>query len=415
VLNPKFASENASYLFALKNAEAYNSGKVSDAAAIGMAAPDRRTLILTLERPTPYLPALVSLPAWFPINPRALDKFGAMTQRGTAWTRPGNLVSNGAFVLAEWKPNARILLAKNPRFRAAGQNQLEQVAFFPIENPEVEERNFRAGQLHVTFNLPVTKLATWRRQDAARLRIDPTSQVNFLRFNTARPPLKDPRFRRALALAIDREALAKTVLQSSRAPAASLTPPGTGGYVARARVAPNLTEARQLLSAAGFPDGKGAPVLEIQCRNDEIMPRLSEALQAMWLRDLGLTMTVAPVEQKTWIQNQQTQAYAISTASWTADFPDPVTFLGMFTANSSYNWTGWTNPEFEKLMNQAAAMPVAADRFALLQDAEALLLADSPITPLYYGAQTYLLDSAVKGWEPAPLVFRRFYLVRLEP
>src|SRR5205814_4116846 len=139
-------------------------------------------------------------------------------------TRPGNLVSNGAFTLAEWKPNARIVLAKNPHFRDAEQNRLERVVFFPIENPDVEERDFRAGQLHVTFNLPVTKLATWKKQDPAKLRIDPTLQINFLRFNTTRPPLNDPRVRRALSLAIDREAIARSVLQSSRAPAAALTP-----------------------------------------------------------------------------------------------------------------------------------------------------------------------------------------------
>src|SRR5690606_29820088 len=149
------------YLFALKNAEAYNSGKLTDPNALGFQAPDARTLVLTLERPTPYLPALVSMPAWFPLNARELAKFGAMEQRGTRWTRPGNLVGNGAVQLTEWRPNARITVTKNPHHRDAGRNQLERVIFFPIENPEVEEREFRAGQLHVTFTLPVTKIQTW--------------------------------------------------------------------------------------------------------------------------------------------------------------------------------------------------------------------------------------------------------------
>ncbi len=414
VLNPAFASDNAWYLFALKNAEAYNAKKLADVAAVGFAAPDARTLVLTLERPTPYLAALVSMPAWFPLNARALDKFGAMEKRGTAWTRPGNLVSNGAFTLAEWQPNARIALVKNPQHREAAQTQLERIVFFPIENPDVEERDFRAGQLHVTFNLPVTKIAAWRQQDAAKLRIDPTLQINFLRFNTARPPLNDARVRRALALGIDRAAIAKSVLQGSRAPAPAITPPGTGGYTARAKVETNIAEARQLLAAAGFPDGKGLPAIDIQARNDEIMPRLAEALQAMWLRDLGVRTTVSQVEQKTWIQNQQTQNYGISTAAWTADFPDPVTFLGMFTANSAYNWTGWNNPDYEKLMSRAAETADAKQRYEIFQQAEALLLTEAPVTPVFYGAQTYLIDPAVKGWEPAPLIFRRFQIVRLE-
>jgi oligopeptide transport system substrate-binding protein len=192
----------------------------------------------------------------------------------------------------------------------------------------------------------------------------------------------------------------------------AFTPPGTGGYTARAAVAHNLDQAKQLLAAAGFADGQGLPVIDIQARSDEIMPRVAEALQAMWAA-LGVRTTISQVEQKTWIQNQGTGSYGISTASWTADFPDPVTFLGMFTANSAYNWTGWNHPEYEQLIAAAARMPNATERSELFQRAEALLLNEAPVAPLYHGAQTYLIHPAVKGWEPAPLVFRRFQIVEL--
>lgn len=414
-LNPKVAADNAWYLFPIRNAEAYNSGRITDPAALGLAAPDARTIVITLERPTPYLPALAALPAWFPLNPRLLAKFGALDSRGGDWTRPGTLVSNGAFTLAEWTPNARLVLTKNPRHREAAANKLERIIFFPVENPDTEEHNFRAGQLHVTFNLPVTKIASWRARDPAALRVDPALQANFLRFNTTRPPFNDPRVRQALALAIDRDTLARTVLQGSRSPAPSITPPGTGGYTARAAAGHDVAAARQLLAEAGFPGGAGLPAIELQCRNDEIMPRLAEALQAMWQRDLGVRTTIAQVEQKTWIQNQQTLNYGISTAAWTADFPDPVTFLGLFTADSSYNWTGWRNPAYDQLLNEAANLTDRPGRHELFQQAEALLLHDAPVTPLHYGALTYLIHPAVRGWDPAPLVFRRFQKVSLEP
>ena len=414
-LNPKVAADNAWYLFAIRNAEAYNSGKLADAATLGLAAPDPRTIVITLEHPTPYLPALVSLPAWFPLNPRVLARFGTLDQRGGDWTRPGNLVSNGAFMLTEWTPNARIVLSKNPHHREAATNRLERVIFFPTENPDTEERDFRAGQLHVTFNLPVTKIAGWREKDPAALRLDPAMQANFLRFNTTRPPLNDPRVRRALSLAIDRETLARTVLQGSRQPAPSITPPGTGGYTARAAAAYDPAAARQLLTAAGFPGGRGLPAIDLQCRNDEIMPRLAEALQAMWQRELGVHTTISQVEQKTWIQNQQSLNYGISTAAWTADFPDPVTFLGLFAGDSSYNWTGWKNSAYDRLLAEAAGLADQTQRYELFQQAETLLLADAPVTPLHYGALTYLIHPAVRGWDPAPLVFRRFQKVSLEP
>jgi oligopeptide transport system substrate-binding protein len=219
--------------------------------------------------------------------------------------------------------------------------------------------------------------------------------------------------RRALSLAIDRSALAKSVLQGSREPAPAFTPPGTCGYTARAAVPHDVAESKRLLTAAGYPDGKGFPAIDIQCRNDELMPRLAEALQAMWQRELGVRMTISQLEQKTWIQNQQSLNYGISTAAWTADFPDPVTFLGMFTANSAYNWTGWKNPGYEKLMDTAAATADPQARYELLQQAEALLLTEAPVAPIHFGAQTYLIHPAVKGWDPAPLVFRRLQVVEL--
>lgn len=409
LLSPAFAADNAWYLFALKNAEAFNAKKLTDPAALGFRAPDPRTLVLTLERPTPYLAALVSMPAWFPVNPRALAKFDALEKRGTAWTRPGNLVSNGPFSLAEWRPNARIVVQKNPHHRDAATTQLERIVFHPIENPDVEERDYRAGQLHVTFNLPVTKIAPWRQNAPAQLRIDPTLQINFLRFNTSRPPLNDPRVRRALARTIDRATLARAVLQGSREPAFSITPPNTGGYQP-----PNLATITQASATEDVPDFKNFPPLELQCRNDEIMPRIAEALQAMWRKELGLNVTISQLEQKTWIQNMQSGNYTLSTSAWTADFPDPITFLGMFTENSAYNWTAWKSPDYEKLLDQAANTADRDARFALLHRAESLLLAEAPVTPLHFGAQTYLLHPSVKNWPPAPLVFRRFQIVRLE-
>ena len=415
ILNPAFAAEGAWYFLSVKNAEDYNSAKLTDVTAVGLAAPDARTVVVTLRQPTPYRPALVSLPAWFPINPRVVARFGGLAARGTAWTRPGNLVSNGPFLLKEWTPNARITVEKNPHHWEAAQTRLQQIIFYPIENPSVEERNFRAGQLHATFNLPVSRLAFWRESEPARLRLDPQMQGNFLRFNVTQPALADTRVRRALSLAIDRDILARTVLQGSRLPAHALTPPGTGGYTARATVGTEFETARQLLAQAGFPGGKGFSALELQCRNDELSPKLAEALQAIWQRELGVTITLSPVEQKTWVQNQQTLNYAITLAAWTADYPDPATFLGLFASESAYNWTGWKNPAYDRLLDTAANTLEPHQRYEVFQQAEKLLLDDAPVAPVYIGAQTYLLHSAVKGWDPAPLVFRRFQKVHLEP
>ncbi|HVU31984.1 MAG TPA: peptide ABC transporter substrate-binding protein [Opitutaceae bacterium] len=412
-VSPALALENASYLFPLKNAEAINAGRIKDLAELGCAAPDSHTLVLTLERPTPHLPLLTALTPWYPIDPRVLARFGAMTRRGTAWTRPGNLVGNGPFVLTSWDPNARIVVEKNARYWNAAATTLRQIEFFPIESPEVEEQAFRAGQLHVTYSLPAAKVATWRKNDPSRLRVDPFLQTTFIEFNTKRAPFDDPRVRRAFALAIDRDAIARTALGGSRPPAYSATPPGTGGYTAQARVDENIAEARRLLAAAGHAGGAGIGRLTLQVRNDELQPTAAEALQAMWQKALGVRIEINPVEQKIWLQNQRTLNYALSTFSWIGDYPDPLTFLGLFTSTNGNNWTGWSDPRYDGLIDRASVMNERAPRLALYQQAEAMLLDASPVTPLFHGAQTYLIDPAVKKWAPALLGSRRYQLVHL--
>lgn len=414
VVSPKMAFENASYLFALKNAEAINSGRLKDLAALGCRATDTHTLVLTLERPTPTLPQLAALTPWFPINPRALQRFDALQMRGTDWTRPGNLVSNGAFQLKEWTPNARIVVQKNPHYWDAANTTLEEIRFFPIENPDAEEHAFRAGQLHLTFTLPVPRIASWRKQQPEELRIDPFLQTVFVMFNAKRPPFDDVRVRRAFALAIDREAIARAALGGTYPPAFAATPPHTGGFTAESRASHDVEQARALLRAAGHANGAGLAGLSLDVRNTEPQPVVAEALQAMWRQALGVEVSIAPHEQKTWLQNQRTLNYSLSTYSWVGDFPDPITFLGLFTGDNGNNWTGWSDASYDKLIADAAVATDPAQRNALFQKAEAALQEATPLTPVYHGVQTYLIRPEVHGWEPALLGFHRYQHVRLE-
>jgi oligopeptide transport system substrate-binding protein len=340
-------------------------------------------------------------------------KFGAMTERGTAWTRPGNLVGNGPFLLQEWTPGSRIVMTKNPRYWDAATVRLNGLVFYPIENPDVEERNFRAGQLHLTNSLPLSKIPAYRQQDSTRLRTDLFLQVLFLRFNVTKPPFDNPKVRRALSLAIDRESIARNLLHGSRAPAEHFVPPQTAGYESRARMTRNLAEARRLLTEAGYPGGQGLPVFELQVRNDEIQPKMVEAVQDMWQRDLGVHISIAQLEQKVSIQNQTTLNYTIGSNGWVADFADPVTFLDLFVSGGGNNWTGWGHPAYDQLIAAAAKTIDPGQRYELFQQAEALLLEQAPVIPLVFGARNYLIDPSVHGWEPAPLgmyQYKKIYL-----
>ena len=421
-LAPAFATAYAYLLFPIKNAEAFNSGRLTDPAApalsgvdgLGLAAPDPRTVVITLERPTPFLPILTATTPWYPINPRVIARFGSLTDRASAWTRPGNLVGNGPFVLKEWTPGSRIVVDKNLRYWDAATVRLQRIVFYPIENPDVEERNFRAGQLHLTSSLPLSKIPAYRQQDAAKLRSDLLLQTFFIRFNVTQPPFDNPKLRRALALAIDRDSISRNLLHGSRAAATHLVPPGTAGYESPGRLPTDFNEARRLLAEAGYPGGRGLPVVEIQVRNTEIEPKMLEAIQAMWQRELGVRVTIAQLEQKTAIQNQVALNYAISVNGWVADFPDPVTFLDLFVTGGGNNWTGWSDVHYDRFIAEAARTVDPTKRYQIFQQAEALLLEQSPIIPLVFGARNYLIDPAVRGWEPAPLGFYQYKKIYLQ-
>jgi oligopeptide transport system substrate-binding protein len=413
-LTPVFASNYAYLLFPIKNAEAYNSGKLTDPAALGLATPDPHTVVITLERPTAYLPILTATSSWYPINPRVVANFGALTDRASPWTRPGNLVGNGPFTLKEWTPGARIVVEKNPRYWDAATVRLNGIVFYPIENPDVEERNFRAGQLHLTNSLPLSKIPAYRLANPSPLRTDLFLQVLFLRFNVTRPPFDNPKVRRALSLAVDRESIARNLLHESRAPASHFVPPQTAGYESRAHVEKNFAEARRLLAEAGFPGGQGLPVIELQVRNDEIQPKMVEAVQAMWQRELGVRISIALLEQKVSIQNQANLNFTIGANGWVADFADPATFLDTFVTGGGNNWTGWGDPLYDRLIATAARTLDAGQRYELFQQAETILLEQAPVIPLVFGARNYLIDSAVHGWEPAPIGMYQYKKVYLQ-
>ncbi len=414
ILSPRLASEYAYLLYPILNAEAFSSGKISDFGKVGIEAADPRTLRITLERPCPYLPALAAHQAWFPVHPATIEKFGAFERRGTAWTRPGNFVGNGAFVLKEWTPNSRLIAARNPRYWDAAHCRLEAVIFYPNDNIASDESSFRAGQLHMTWDLLPERIGHYRRTDPGELRIDPLSDSSFIRFNVTRPPLNDKRVRQALARGIDREAIARDVLYGSRRPAHALTPPDTGGYEPPAGIPTDFEGARRLLAEAGYPGGRGFPELQLQMNTDAINSKVFEAIQEMWRRELGIRVTLVNQDFRVWLDNLRTLSYQVSRSRWVGDYNDPSSFLELFRTGGGNNQTGWSSPEYDRLNDQADRTLDPAARREILRKAEALLLEEAPIAPVFYGARTYLIRPYVRGWVPSLLGIHRYQYVGLD-
>ncbi len=398
ILSPALAAEYAYFLHPLKNGRAFNSGEIKDPNEIGVRAPDDRTLVLTLDHPVPYLLKMMCHSAWYPLHRASLEKFGKMDQRGTAWTRPGNMVSNGYFTLTEWKPHQNIRLTKSATYWDRDQVKLKEVYFYPIESEDAEERTFRAGQLHVTSTMPISKIAVYEKEKSPFYNPSIYLGTYVYRFNVTKPPLNDPRVRRALAMAIDREAIVRDVSRGHQTPAGNFCPPDLGGFTAKSQVPQDFAAAKKLLAEAGFPEGKGFPKLDILFNTNEGHRQIAEAIQQMWKRNLGIDIGLYNQEGKVWNDSMRALNYQIARFAWIGDYMDPSTFLDIMAGDSGNNQTGWKNAEYDRLIAEANRTSDQARRYELYQRCEQILAEECPLAPIYYYVRNNLRRPEVKGW-----------------
>jgi len=415
MLTPSLGAENAGLLYVLQGAEAFHRGVTKDFANVGVSAVDPATLRVRLEHPTPYFLSLLTHPAWFPVPISTIAAHGDVFTRGVAWTRPGRHVGNGAFRLTEWTPNRKIVVEKSPTYWDAARVRLNGVHFYPIENPDAEERAFRSGQLHLTYVLPYGKVEAYRQNSPQLLRTDPYLNTYFFRLNVRQAPLNNESVRRALALAIDRQAIVEKILRGGQQPATAITPPGLPGYTPPPGTPSNPDAARALLAAAGFPGGRGLPPLEMLFNTSGNHRLIAEAVQEMWRRELGLDVRLTNQEFKVVLSERRAGRYQILLSDWVGDYLDASTFLDLWRSDSGNNHTGWANPEYDALLFTAARTADPAARAAQLQQAEALMLAAAPVIPIYYNTHVFLLQPSVKGWNSTLLDHHPYKHVWLEP
>ncbi|MDB6170345.1 MAG: extracellular solute-binding protein family 5 [Verrucomicrobia bacterium] len=414
-LTPSFASEYSYLLWFIAGAEDYNRGKLGDFSKVGVRALDDRTLQVTLHHRTPFLLKIIaSHNTWSPLPVKVIAGFGPLEQRGSRWTRAGNLVSSGPFVLKEWTPNQRVVLERNPKYWDAANVKLDQIIFFPAEEPATEERMFRTGQVDMTYELPQSKLDTYRRQYPESLRIEPYLGIYFYRFNVSRPPFNDKRVRRALSLAIDRESIVKNVLRGDQQPEYAISYPGTAGYTPRARLTGTVEDAKRLLAEAGFPDGKDFPAVELLYNTSENHRQVAEAIQAMWRRNLGIEVKLVNEEWKVYLTSQHTQNYQISRGGWIADYVDPHVFLEIWTTGNGNNDTLWSNAEYDRLFAAAIAAKDDHERYEIYQQMDAILVDELPVMPIFYYTRVHAVSPRVKGYYPTLLDNHPYKYIYLE-
>ena len=334
----------------------------------------------------------------FAVHPETLLQFGEMTDRYTPWTRVGNIVSNGAFTLAEWSLNRRIIVEKSDLYWDRDNVSLNKVIFYPTENVVSEERMFRAEQLHYTQVAPLDKIPIYREMPDSPYVQAPYLGTYYYLLNTKRPPVDDVRVRKALSMAVDRDKLVRTVLQGTAVPAYSITPPDTLGYYPPKLFDYDPGEARRLLAEAGYPNGEGWPGIEILYNTQEAHRKIAVAIQQMWKSELGIDVTISNQEWKVYLDAVNQIDFQVARRGWIGDYVDANNFLDLFITDGGNNSTHYSDPAYDDLILYKAPKAATREaRYALFTEAETMLMEEMPIIPLYTYTSKHLIHPSVDG------------------
>jgi len=405
VVDPASQSSSTFLTFPIKNAEEIATGRLKDPTQLGVEAVDAVTLRFTLVRPTPYWVSAMSHAKFLPVKRSIVEKFGA------DFTRPGKLVSNGPFLLQDWTPQSRLVLVKNPRFHDAGAVHLDKIVFQPIESETEEFSRYRAGELDVTYFVPSQQADLIRQNMASELRGEPALTMDYLAFNLRRPPFGNaPDLRRALSMVVDRQALVDKIVRTGAPVAYSVVPAvGLPGYIDQSAewawlpMADKIATARRLYADAGYDSGHPLQI-ELRIMASDNIRKIAAAVAGMWQSALGVKTTIVAEDFPTLLEHRHKKSVDLQVFwyAWAADYPDPTTFLDLFTSSSPENDFGYANPAYDKLVFEAEATADDNRRMGLLQDAEELLVHDNPMIPLYTRAQPYLVKPWVRGYHINP-------------
>ncbi len=398
IVDPATAAEYAYMLAPVANAEDITAGKKKPD-ELGVKAVDASTFEVTLNAPTPYFLEMLTHQATYPVSKANVEKFGA------DFVKPGNMVSNGAYVLKEFVPNDHIKAVKNDKFYDAANVKIDTVNYIPTEDRSTAMKRLEAGELDSNDDIPTEQLADLKAKFGDQVRIGPYLGTYYYVFKTDKKPWDNVKLRHAISEAIDRDYLAEKVWQNTMIPGYSFVPPGIAGYTSRFTEYAQKSqidredEAKKVLAELGY--GPDKPLkMEIRYNTSENHKNTAVAIQEQ-LKPLGIEVTLLNTDTKThYGMLEQHGDFDIARAGWIADYKDPSNFLDLCKTGAGNNYAVYSNPDYDKLLAEAAASATPEARMAKLSDAEAMGVArDLCVVPLlYYGFHT-IVSNKIKGWE----------------
>jgi ABC-type oligopeptide transport system substrate-binding subunit/DNA-binding SARP family transcriptional activator len=408
VLDPVTDSPFANELYVVKGGQAFHSGALSDPDQVGVHALDDVTLLVELEQPTGYFLQLLPLPATFPIPRHTVQA------HGDKWADLGKIVTSGPFHLQAWQPGERIVLDRNPNYYGSSIGNVERIEFVMDEERRSLLDRYEAGELDVIFQdiLSPEQMEQARHRYAEDLLQEPDLSTAFIAFDVRRPPFADPRIRRALAMALDRESLVQEAWKGLYAPAAGgLVPPGMPGHVPGIALPYDPEEARTLLAEAGYSHSKGIPDVEAVTWGEGFGWQGVQNMAGQWRDNLGLEITWQRLEPRSFLTRVEEDPPHMWFMGWSVDYPDPHNFLGPMIDRYLM---GWKHDAFRKLLRQAQSTTDQSQRMILFRQAEQILVEQAPLIPVLYWQKYLLLKPWVRRYPLSAMDIGFYHQVLIE-
>jgi oligopeptide transport system substrate-binding protein len=420
LVDPETAADYCYMIDMIVNANEIMEGD-KNKSTLGVRAINATTLEVKLTFDCPYFDEIMAFPATFPVKKSVIEK------SGDQWTfSPSTYISNGPYRLREWVHNSYLLYERNPNYYTPVTGP-EFLRFVLMDDENAMLNGFRSGELDFIEQVPIDEIPTLLR--SGDLKIADYLGTYYVSFNTQRAPFNNPDVRKAFTLAIDRNYIVNQITRAGQKPAGGFVPAGmtdaqvgsdfrrTGRdyyNLADSNYQANVTEAKRLLAQAGYPEGRGFPVVEYLYNTNDGHRAIAEALQNMWRTNLGVNVTIGNQEWNVFLDTRKNGNFMFARDGWIGDYNDPIGFLDMFVTGGGNNNPQYANREYDALIARIKGTTNQADRMRLMHDAEDILVGrDMAVGPIYFYTQTYMINSRVKGAFYTPLGYFFFSKAKL--